>query len=292
LPALGGLLESPTDPTYTMSDGRVIPTLAFGLYKVPPTEEGKKIIADAIAAGYRHFDTASVYANERILGQAIRNSGIPRENFILCSKVWNDAQKEGKEAVRRSVENSLAELGCGYIDIMYVHWPVPGRFVDTYKELQEHWKDGKIRNIGISNFGVPEYEELMNCQDITVPPTVNQIEVSPFMYRPSTIQYFQDRGILIAASKALHRATGIDQGVVPSIANAHDVTPAKVLLRWSFQKRLIVVAKTARTERMKENRDILQFSLTEKEMKQLDSLTSEETVLQREALELQRREGV
>jgi diketogulonate reductase-like aldo/keto reductase len=276
-----------------MSDSKPVPALAFGLYKVPPTEEGENIISDAIAAGYRHFDTASLYDNEKILGKALRKSGIYRETVFICTKVWNDAQKEGPAAVRKSVEKSISELDFGgYVDLLCVHWPVPGHFVDTYKELQELRKEGKIRNIGLSNFGIPEYEELMSCKDVTVHPTVNQIEVSPFMYRPSTIKYFQDRGILVAASKALFRAAGIDHGIVKSIAEAHSVSPAQVLLRWSFQKRLIVVAKTSSAERMKANRGIMQFTLTSEEMAQLDSLTSEEDIRKREELEILRRNGV
>ena len=190
------------------------------------------------------------------------------------------------------MEESLAKLKCDYIDIMYIHWPVPGHFIETYKELQDLCREGKIKSIGLSNFGIREHQEILSCQDIVVPPIVNQMEVSPFMYRPETIKYFQDQNIAIAASKALHRATGIQEGVVKSIADTHGVTPAQVMLRWGFQKRLIVVAKTSQADRMRENRDILKFSLSEEEMTQLDSLTSPEDIRQREDLELQRRNGV
>lgn len=281
------------EPTLTTVQGLQVPTLAFGMYKIPATEEGLKSLDDAIKVGYRHFDTASLYGNEHHLGQAIKNSKLPRNQFTISSKVWNDAQKDGRAAVRKSVERSISALDCGtYIDILYIHWPVPGRFVDSYRELQELYREGKIRQIGLSNFGIKEYEELVSYEDITVPPSVNQIEVSPFMYRPETIQYFQDRGILIASSKALHRADGLGHTVVTSIAQAHDVTPAQILLRWNFQKRLIVVTKTGNVERMKENRDILTFHLSPGEMDQLDSLTSKEDIRKREALEIQRRNGV
>jgi diketogulonate reductase-like aldo/keto reductase len=274
-----------------MSNDAKIPSLAFGLYKVPVTEEGEAIISDAIAAGYRHFDSASLYGNERVLGNAIRKSGIPREQFVVSTKVWNDAQKEGRAAVRASVEKSLKELDCGPIDIFYIHWPVPGHSAETYRELQDVVREGNIRYIGLSNFGIAECEEILQCKDIDTVPLVNQMEVSPFMYRPETIKYFQDRSIAIAASKALHRASGIDGEIVGSIAQNHQVTPAQVLIRWGFQKRLIVVAKTANKQRMKENRSILGFSLSEDEMAQLDSLTDEEAIRQREELEIQRRQG-
>ena len=293
LPTVGGLVKPVKDPTHCMCDGTLVPSLAFGLYKVPADEDGERIIGDAIMAGYRHFDTASLYQNERILGQAIKKSGIPRKEFIVCSKVWNDAQIKGREAVRQSVERSVNELEIGYIDILYVHWPVPGHFIETYRELQDLCREKIIKSIGLSNFSINDYEELLACKDDNwVQPIVNQMEVSPFMYRPATIQFFQDRNIQVAASKALHRAIGIEEGIVKSIADSHGVTTAQVMLRWSFQKRLIVVAKTANADRMNENRHILHFSLTDEEMTQLDSLTSEEDIRTREELEIQRRRGV
>lgn len=296
LPAVGGgLLLSPkpsTEPTYSLPNGDTVPALAFGLYKVPVTKEGGQILADAISNGYRHFDTASLYGNEQILGEAIRKSGIPREEFFVCSKVWNDAQKQGRGAVRESIENSLLHLNLGSLDCAYIHWPVPGHFVETYKELQVLHEEGKIRNIGLSNFGIPEYEELMNSESITIQPVINQIEVSPFMYRPATIQYFQERNILVAASKALHRASGIDVGIVKSIADTHRVTPAQVLVRYSLQKGLVPIVKTSVVQRMIENRDVMNFEITEEEMKSLDALTSKDDIINREELEVQRRCGV
>jgi diketogulonate reductase-like aldo/keto reductase len=281
------------DPVYAMSNGKHVPALAFGLYKIPSTEEGEMTICDAIKNGYRHFDTASLYENERILGNAIRKSGIPRKDFFVASKVWNDAQKAGRTAVRASIEKSLRELDLEWIDAIYIHWPVPGCVIETYKEMQLLYQEGKIRSIALSNFGIAEYEELVNFgSTITVPPSINQIEVSPFMYRPETIDYFQERNILVAASKSLHRASGIEEGIVKSIADKHGVTSAQVMVRWSFQKRLIVVVKTSQSHRMKENRDVLNFSLTEEELNALDSLTSEKDISDREEIEIQRRNGI
>ena len=302
MPALGGIskpLSSPGTPGETTIEPRLemankssVPQLAFGLYKVPADEEGENIISDAIAAGYRHFDTAAFYGNEATLGRAIKKSGIARQDFFLASKVWNDAQKEGRVGVRRSVEKSLAEMDCGgYFDLFYIHWPVPGYFVDTYKELQDLYKMGKILNLGLSNFGPAEYEAILHDEEITIPPAVNQIEISPFMYRPAIIKYFQDRNIIMAASKALHRGSQLD-GIVKEIAETLSVTPAQVMLRWGLQKQLIVAAKTSNALRMQENRDILRFSLTDHEMSLLDSLTTQEDIRTREELEDERRKGM
>ena len=292
LPAIGGLLPAPKDPFRRLSDRRVIPSLGFGLYKVPGGREGVAIISKAIEAGYRHFDAASIYKNEAELGEAIRLSGVPREEFFIASKVWNDAQKEGPDAVRQSVEQSLRNLKCGYLDVMYVHWPVPGHFVETYKVIQEYHVSGLVRNIGISNFNLPDFEELINSDGIHVIPVVNQIEISPFMYRPSTINYFQERGITMVASKALHRAVGMEHEVVQRISEEHSVTSAQVLLRWGIQKGFVVISKTSNPDRMVENRNVVSFSLNEQDVMNLDSLTSEEQVVAREELEIQRRDGI
>jgi diketogulonate reductase-like aldo/keto reductase len=175
---------------------------------------------------------------------------------------------------------------------MYVHWPVPGRFVETYKAIQEYHTNGLVRNIGISNFGITDYEDVMNSDGIHVQPAVNQIEISPFMYRPQTIKYFQDRGVTMVASKALHRAVGMEHGVVQMISREHGVTAAQVLLRWGIQKGCVVVSKTVSEERMVENRSVLSFALTEEDILKLDSLTSQEELAAREQLEIQRRDGI
>jgi diketogulonate reductase-like aldo/keto reductase len=276
--------------------------LAFGLYGVPDSDEGERIILDALhEAGYRHFDSAPVYGNERTFGRALAKSNVARSELILASKVWNDAQRMGRAAVRASVETTLNDLGCDYLDICYVHWPVPGCFVETYKELQLLQREGRVRSLGISNFGREDYEELMTTttsgpgeEKVTILPKINQMEVSPFMYRPETIQYFQSEGILVAASKALHRGKGIDDegSVVRSIATSHSVTPAQVLIRWGLQHQLIVLTKTSSLDRMRENRSIDGFTLLPQEMAALDALTTQDSIRERQELEIQRKNGV
>lgn len=306
------------DPFLSVTNAKV-PALAFGLYKVPKDEEGVGIISDAILrAGYRHLDGASIYGNEKTLGKALAeccggcDSGtttevvsddadasparriLQRSDLFIASKVWNDAQNEGRSAVRRSVEQSLADLGLEYLDVCYVHWPVPGRFVDTYRELLLLQKEGKIRFLGISNFRIADYEELRATIPPTefVPPLIHQFEISPFMYRPETIEYFAKQQILVAASKALNRTVGLDSPegtIVREIAKSLGVTPAQVMLRWSFQKGFIVLSKTTSLARMNENRNLFQFSLSSHEMEQLDGITTEEVIRAREELEATRR---
>jgi len=292
LPPLGGLLGEPADPFLRLSDRRIIPSLAFGLYNVPCGQDGIGIISDAIEAGYRHFDAASIYKNEVELGDAIRLSGIPRAEFFITSKVWNDAQKDGPDSVRQSIERSLRNLKCGYLDIMYIHWPVPGHFVESYRVLQEYYATGRIRNLGISNFGVAEYEELMSADGIHVTPVVNQIEISPFMYRPTTIKFFVEKGVTLVSSKALHRAVGFENEMVKTISSEYGITPAQLLLRWGIRKGFVVISKTSSPKRMVENRNIQNFCLKDQDIDKLDSLTSQEDIIAREELEIQRRNGI
>ena len=267
-----------------------VPALCFGLYKVPDDEEGERIIVDAIVnAGYRSLDSASIYGNEATVGRALatcqHDHDIPRSQLFVASKMWNDAQIQGRVAVRKSVEQSIEDLNCGgYLDVCYVHWPVPHRFVETYLELQLMREEGKIRHLGISNFTVEEYEQLMSSDGVYVKPLINQFEASPFMYRPKLIEYFQEQGVLVAASKALHRASqadSTDDSVINVIAKVHNVSFAQVMLRWGLQKGFMILAKSSNLQRMKANRDILNFTLTKSEMERLDSLTSEQDILER-----------
>ena len=279
----------PIEPYLRLSNGMAVPQLAFGLYKVPADETGEAVVRHAVEAGYRHFDGASFYGNEAVVGKALRKSGVPRRGLFLVGKVWNDAVKEGRDAVRKSVLDSLAALNFGdYFDLFLVHWPVPGYFVEAYRELEDLQREGRIRALGVSNFSEVEYETLVNS-GITIRPVVNQLEVSPVMYRASLVDYFQSRGIAVAAYKSLNRGAAMENPVLLVIANRHGATPAQVMIRWGLQKKLIVVAKTSSAKRMAENRDVNGFTLTVEEIQQLDSLTTEAALEERVAHEHMRK---
>jgi diketogulonate reductase-like aldo/keto reductase len=276
------------EPFLTLNTSAQIPQLAFGLYKVPDNTEGEKIIINAIASGYRHFDSASVYGNERTLGIVLKATALDRSEFFITGKVWNDAVSEGRTAVRASVEKSLRDIGCTYFDLFLVHWPVPGHFVAAYKELELLHREGKLKAIGLSNFTPEEYEDLVRS-DISIPPCVNQIEVSPLMYRKDYVDFFQERDVLVFAHKALYRGTAFDNPVVKKLALTHSVTCAQLMLKWGMQKNLILATKTSHLERMKENRSLGSFELTGEEMALLDSLTSIDEIQKRNELENERK---
>jgi diketogulonate reductase-like aldo/keto reductase len=277
------------EPVLKLNTDAAVQQLAFGLYKIPATDEGVQVISDAIAAGYRHFDGASVYGNEVQLGQALRKSGIPREAFFITSKVWNDAVKDGRAAVRKSVEKSLSDVDYGdYFDAFLVHWPVPGCFVPAYKELEEMHKEGTLRAIGLSNFSIEEYTELAES-GITVPPAMNQMEVSPVMYRKDLIDYFQSQNIVVTAYKPLNRAASFGRPEIVDLAAKYAVSPAQIMLRWGLQKSLVILAKTSTASRMPQNRAIMHFTLKDEDMAILDALTTEDDIRARREHELMRK---
>ena len=281
----------------TLSNGERIPQLAFGLYKVPANELGVAIILQAIHAGYRHFDAASVYGNTAALGEALRQSGVPRSSFFLATKVWNDDVSNGRSAVRASILQELnnlvgksagEEASSAYFDLVYIHWPVPGKYVEAYRELEMLHKEGKIRCLGISNFNADEYTELMGSS-VTVPPVVNQFEVSPIMYRPDIVDFFQEKGIVVVASKSLGRASAFDDTSIAQLSQKYSVSAAQIMLRWALQKGLVPICKTANSERMRENRCIGHFSLDKSDMELLDALTLPEAIHERKSIEATRK---
>jgi len=259
-----------------------IPQLAFGLYKIDNAET----ILEAIRVGYRHFDAASVYGNEQLLGEALQKCGVPRSEFFIIGKVWNDAVKEKR--VRESVEQSLKDIGCGYFDAFLVHWPVPGHFIEAYRVLEEMHQEGTLKAIGFSNFSPKDYEELEQA-GIRVQPALNQIELSPFMYRPDYVGYFQKKNITVMAHKALSRASALDNPILMQIANDLSVSPAQVMIRWGIQKNCVITVKSSNVERMKQNRKVFDLVLDEDTMAKLDALTKRKDIEERNDLEEQRK---
>lgn len=273
----------------TMHDGTPVPQLAFSLNLVPPTTAGEAIIENAIKAGYRHFDTSQFSRNEKTLGKMLRASGIPREEFFICSKVWNEAQKCGRFAVRKSVERSLKDLDFGdYFDLFTIHWPVPRYYVETYKELESLKEKGLIRSIGLRNFSEREYKMLVK-QKITIPPAVCQIDASPAMCPHSKVLYFQHKKTLVAATHVLNRGDSFGVPVIMEIAARLHVTSAQIMIRWAMQKGFIVVSRSQKYANMIENRRVCHFDLTDDEMRSLDDLTDEADLQKKSKREFMRK---
>lgn len=250
-----------TIPTLTLNSGRDIPQLGFGVFKVEPTET-ERIVSDALEAGYRHIDTAAIYGNEEGVGRAIAASGIPRDELFITTKQWITEQAADRS--RPAIEASLEKLGLDSVDLYLIHWPAPENdlYVEAWHALEQFQEDGLTRSIGVSNFLVPHLEKLLEASDIV--PAVNQIEVHPAYQQPGVQAFCRDKGIAIEAWAPLGAGNYplFEEKAVADAAEAHEKTPAQVVIRWHLQRGHILFPKSNRAERMAENIDVFDFELS------------------------------
>ncbi|WP_211287809.1 aldo/keto reductase [Petrotoga mexicana] len=244
-----------------------IPWLGYGTYKAHGDEliEGVKY---ALSIGYRLIDTAEMYENEEEIGKAIRQSKIPRDEIFITSKVWNTNQ--GFESTLNSFENSLKRLGTDYLDLYLIHWPVSGKYIETWKALEKLYKEGRVRAIGVSNFLIHHLQDIINNCEIT--PMVNQVEFHPYLLQRDLLDYCQRNKIQLEAWSPLMRGRVLNISQIVDIANKYKKTPAQIVLRWDLQHGVVTIPKSVHKERIKENADIFDFELTEEEMKIIDNL--------------------
>ncbi|MDC3413604.1 aldo/keto reductase [Aquibacillus sp. 3ASR75-11] len=253
--------------TTTLHNGVEIPVFGLGVYKIPE-QEVYDSVTSALALGYRHIDTASFYENEEGVGKAIKDSDIPRNDIFVTTKVWNDEQ--GYDETLQAFERSLKRLEFDYVDLYLIHWPVPGKYKETWKALEKLYKDGKVRAIGVSNFLPHHLESLM--EDAEIKPMANQIELHPQLTQVETRNYCKQHNIKVEAWSPLGRANYLDDPILNEIANKHNKTPAQVILRWNVQSEIITIPKSVNTLRQKENADVFDFELTNEEVQKIDSI--------------------
>lgn len=253
-----------------LSNGVTIPGLGYGTYQTPP-EDAYRAVTDALAVGYRHIDTAALYGNESGVGQAVKDSGLKREEVFITSKLWNT--ERGYDKTMAAFEKTLAELGTDYLDLYLIHWPANEKQfgqeaaalnLDTWRAFEDLYKAGKIKAIGVSNF-MPNHLEALLAQ-AEIKPMVNQIEVHPGWPQTEAIRYCQRNDILVEAWAPLGEAAALSNPVLAKIAAKYDHTPAQVCLRWEVQQGILPLPKSVHKERMAENTQLFDFELTEDEM--------------------------
>ena len=245
-----------------------MPLLGLGVYKLPDDVQAEAAITSAISAGYRMIDTASVYKNEESVGRAIARCGVPRKDLFITSKIWNTAQRLGD--VQGAFSRSLDRLKLSYVDLCLIHWPVPGCYLSTWKELEKILESGRALSIGVSNFDIRHLEELRKISGII--PAVNQIECHPLWNRSELVHYCQERGIAVQAYAPLARGVYAEREVLTRIGQKYHKTAAQIGLRWLIQRQIAVIPKSSQSGRIRNNIDVFDFSLTEIEMKTIDTL--------------------
>lgn len=257
-------------PRVQLNDGHSIPQLGFGVFKVDPAET-ERIVRDALEVGYRHIDTARIYGNEEGVGRAIADSGIPREELFVTTKLWNDDQ--GTDSVVEAFDRSLDRLGLDYLDLYLIHWPTPARdrYVETWRAFEQLRESGRVRSIGVSNFLAPHLERLLGETDVV--PAVDQIELHPYHQQPETTAFADEHGIAIEAWGPLGQGKYplLELPEVGAAAEAHGKTPAQVVIRWHLQRGHIVFPKSNHRERIAENFDVFDFAL---EAAEVDAITA------------------
>jgi diketogulonate reductase-like aldo/keto reductase len=250
-----------------LSQGAAVPRVGLGVFRASP-DEAYAAVREALAAGYRHIDTAQVYGNEQAVGQAVRDSGLPRDEVFVTTKLWNDSQRPG--AVQPAVERSIETLGLGAPDLMLLHWPVAGQRLAAWAELERLREAGALRAIGVSNFMVRHLQELL-AHAHTVP-AVNQVELSPFLQQRELRALCRARGIVVQAYSPLTKGRRLDHPVLARIAGELQRSPAQVLLRWGLQQGVVVLPKSTRPVRIRENLALFDFELSAGHMAALDEL--------------------
>ncbi|MFD4252593.1 aldo/keto reductase [Amycolatopsis thermoflava] len=245
-------------PSIRLNNEIELPALGFGVYKLPD-DEVESVMHVAMEAGYRSFDTATLYGNERGVGAAVRSSGLPREELFVTTKLWNT--EHGYDRALQAFDGSLELLGLDYVDLYLIHWPVPGqdRYVETWRALEKILADGRARAIGVSNFQIPHLERLM--AETEVVPAVNQVELHPGLQQAALRGFHEEHGIVTEAWSPLARGRQLDHEVITTIARKHGKTPAQVVLRWHIEMGHMVIPKSATPSRIRENIDIFDFEL-------------------------------
>ncbi|MBI3297274.1 MAG: aldo/keto reductase [Elusimicrobia bacterium] len=256
------------DVSVTLNDGRRMPQLGLGVYQSEPGPAARQAVKWALEAGYRHIDTAKRYDNESDVGEALRESGLPRESVFVTTKLWNDDQ--GYEPALKAFEASRKRLGLEYVDLYLLHWPVPGKRLDSWSALRTLQREGRVRSIGVSNFLERHLSELI--EDSGVVPAVNQVEFSPFLHQKGLLEFCRSRGIVLESYGPLTQGLRLSHPAVADTAARLGRTPAQVMLRWAVQHGIVVIPKSVRRERIEENSRLFDFSIPPADMRRLDGL--------------------
>lgn len=252
-----------------LNNGVKMPVLGLGVYK--SGDDTKQAVLDALEAGYRHIDTAALYKNEMQVGEAIRESGIPREEIFITTKLWNDDMKAGKQY--EAFEKSLERLGTDYVDLYLIHWPVSSALESSWKVLEQIYKEGRARAIGVSNCHMEHLMRVLACAHVV--PAVNQVECHPYLNQKSLRIFCNNLSIEMEAWSPLGRGNVLEDPVIVQLAQKYEKTPAQIILRWELSQNLIVIPKSVHKERIRENYNVFDFLLEPADEAKIDALNKD-----------------
>lgn len=255
--------------TCTLPNNVSMPSIGLGVFQVPPGDPTRIAVEAALKTGYRLIDTAAFYQNEADVGEALKRSGVSRDEVFLTSKVWLDDQ--GYERTLRAFDRTLENLGVEVLDLYLIHWPVEDFHQESWRALVDLHKQGRCRAIGVSNYTETHLDQLAQVSDVV--PAINQMEFHPFVYRESMLVRCREAGIQLQAYSPLVRAEKFRHPTVVALSKKYNKTPAQILLRWNLDHGVAVIPKTRHIARMRENLDVFDFELDPQSVKDLDALS-------------------
>ena len=259
-------MSGPIPKTVRLNNGVVMPTLGLGVYQMKEGEETEQAVHWALEAGYRLIDTAKLYNNETSVGRAVRASGIAREEIFVTTKLWPTDFLDPLAAFERSFK----KLDLGYIDLYLIHSPIPYVPANVWKTFEKLYAEKRVRAIGVSNYSIKQLEKLLSTR--SVPPAVNQVEFNPFSYKKDLLEFCSAKGIVLEAYSPLMRGKDLYNPTIKKVADAHQKSPAQILIRWALQHGTVVIPKSSQKERIKENASVFDFEIGSEEMAMLDTL--------------------
>jgi diketogulonate reductase-like aldo/keto reductase len=250
-----------------LNNGVKMPWLGLGVWKAKDGDEVTLAVRSAIESGYRSVDTAAVYGNETGVGEGIRQSGIDRDQLFITTKVWNADQ--GYETTLKAFDESMKKLGIDTLDLYLVHWPVKGKYVETWKALEKLYRDGYVRAIGVSNFHIHHLEDLrQNCE---ITPAVNQVEYHPLLVQKDLHAYCQERHIQLEAWSPLMQGN-LDHPLLVELGQKYGKSPAQIIIRWDLENQVVTIPKSVTPERIRQNADVFDFSLSPEDVERISAL--------------------
>ncbi len=251
-----------------LNNGLKMPWLGLGVFQIEDGQQVVHAVKAALEIGYRSIDTAAVYGNELGVGKAIRESGIPREDIFLTTKVWNDDQREKRTLA--AFEESLKRLETEYVDLYLIHWPVKGYYQKTWQVMEKIYQSGRAKAIGVSNFQIYHLKDIL--RDSQIVPSVNQVEFHPFLVQPELSRFCQSHKIQVEAWSPLMKGQIVTEQAVQKLAEKYHKTPTQIALRWDLQHEVVTIPKSTHSNRIAENAQIFDFELSREDMKVLDAL--------------------